>query len=185
MGKWAIYNWFVLFCAFRWFSLVFRARFCILVWSPAVTLNNLIDESLDPCRKDEDSLGVQSRIYELAQKVQTDNLCGKICSRVVYDHHLVYMSVNSLESELLTYGPGYFVLWPFYTSLHVKEAVETLLFDFDSVLVGIGSCLGLFLGWSFHSILMTMASLCLKKFPIQRKETLSPPVQVEPISPIT
>ena len=47
---------------------------------------------------------------------------------------------------------GYYIIWAFYTSLHVETKKESYVFDFDSALVAVGGSLGLFLGWSCQSI---------------------------------
>ena len=48
--------------------------------------------------------------------------------------------------------PGYYIIWAFYTSLHVEEKIETFQLDFNSALVAVGGSVGLFLGWSCNSI---------------------------------
>ena len=55
------------------------------------------------------------------------------------------------------YGDGYFIIWSFYSSLYVNEKVETYIFDFDSALVAVGGSLGLFLGWSIKSMVLSLA----------------------------
>ena len=67
-----------------------------------------------------------------------------------------FLSKQTLSKELKVYGDGYYIIWAFYSSLYVNEKIETFVFEFDSALVAIGGIFGLYLGWSGHSIIMTM-----------------------------
>ena len=111
---------------------------------------------LEYCDNKEDGLAINGLIYELAQKTQKNGLCGSVCSRKIYSSALNYLSERVLSKELKVYGEGYCIIWAFYSSLYVNEKIETYVFDFDSALVAVGGIFGLYLGWSGHSIIMTM-----------------------------
>ena len=74
------------------------------------------------------------------------------------------MSKYTLHKELKTYGDGYYIIWPCYSSMNVDQITEMYLFDFDSALVALGSSLGLYLGLSGYSIVMIFIEFCLAKF---------------------
>ena len=76
-----------------------------------------------------------------------------------------------LGKELKVYGEGYCIVWAFYSSLYVNEKIETYVFDFDTALVAVGGSLGLFLGWSCHSIIMGIIEFLYKALKINEIET--------------
>ena len=112
---------------------------------------------LNDCDTKEDALEVEGLIYRVAQENLDKDVCGKICQRVKFHHNLALYSQNVLSKEIKQYGEGYFIIWSYYSSLNVREKVETYLFDFDAVVVAIGGNLGLFLGFSLLSIIETIA----------------------------
>ena len=63
-----------------------------------------------------------------------------------------------------------------YSSLYVNEKIETYVFDFDSALVAVGGIFGLYLGWSGHSIIMTMIDYFQRKM----SQTKMPPKRGKP-----
>ena len=69
------------------------------------------------------------------------------------------------------------LLW-IYSSLYVNEKIETYVFDFDSALVAVGGIFGLYLGWSGHSIIMTMIDYFQRKM----SQTKMPPKRGKPKS---
>ena len=118
-----------------------------------LTIFNIFS-GLEYCNNKTDGLAMNGLIYELAQKTQKNGLCGSVCSRKIYSSALNYLSERVLSKELKVYGEGYCIIWAFYSSLYVNEKIETYVFDFDTALVAVGGSLGLFLGWSCHSIIM-------------------------------
>ena len=92
----------------------------------------------------------------MAQYIQQNERCGnEVCNRYVYTSILTLLSNRTLSKELKQYGNGgWYIIWPFYSSLYVTENVDTYFYDFDSALVAVGGTLGLFLGWSLHSMIL-------------------------------
>ena len=121
---------------------------------PALRFTRFNINHLNDCKTKDAALEVEDLVYKLAQKNLNGNVCGKICTLVRYRNVLNLLSDYVLSKELKKYGDGYFIIWSFYSSLHVEEKVEQYVFDFDSSLVAIGGSLGLFLGWSMKSILL-------------------------------
>ena len=122
---------------------------------PALDFTDFDTSFLRQCSTKDEALEMDGLIYELAQKVQGKKTCTVPCDLPKYKSELNFLSKLTLSKELKKYGDGYYIIWAFYTSLHVEEKVETFLFDFDSALVAIGGSLGLFLGWSCNSIVMS------------------------------
>ena len=112
-------------------------------------------DSLNYCSNKKEALEVEGKIYALAQNILVNKRCGEtICDRIIYKSRLTWLSERTLSSELKEYGAGWYIIWPFYSSLYVDEIIETWLFDFESALVAVGGCLGLFLGWSLNSMIL-------------------------------
>ena len=63
------------------------------------------------------------------------------------------------SNQIDYYAKGYYIIWAFYSSLHVETKNENYVFDFDSALVAVGGSLGLFLGWSCQSFAMSFIDL--------------------------
>ena len=74
-----------------------------------------------------------------------------------------------MAKELKVYGQGYCIIWAFYSSLYVNEKIETYVFDFDTALVAVGGSLGLFLGWSCHSMIMGFIEILYKALKLNEK----------------
>ena len=129
---------------------------------PALNFTDFDTSHLEYCQSPSEALAVENLIYELAQKTQLESLCRSQCRRVIYENIINYYSERVLAKELASYGEGYFITWAFYSTLYVNEANETYIFDFDSALVAVGGSLGLFLGWSAHSLIMGFVRLMAK-----------------------
>ena len=124
---------------------------------PALRFTRFDTSYLNDCDNKEDALAVEGLIYTVAQENLDKDVCGKICQSVKFHHNLALYSENVLSKEIKQYGEGYFIIWSYYSSMNVREKVETYLFDFDAVVVAIGGNLGLFLGFSLKSIIETIA----------------------------
>ena len=124
---------------------------------PALRFTRFDTSHLNDCGTKEEALEVEGIIYTVAQENLDKDVCGKICQAVKYHHNLALYSKQVLSKEIKEYGEGYFIIWSYYASLNVKEKVETYLFDFDAVVVAIGGNLGLFLGYSIYSIIVSIA----------------------------
>ena len=124
---------------------------------PALRFTRFDTSHLDDCSTREEALEVEGMIYVVAQDNLDKDVCGKICQEIKYHHNLAIYSKKVLSKEIKEYGEGYFILWSYYTNLNVKEKVETYLFDFDAVVVAMGGNLGLFLGFSLKSIIVSIA----------------------------
>ena len=124
---------------------------------PALRFTRFDASYLNDCDTKEDALAVEGLIYTVAQENLDKDVCGKICQSVKFHHNLALYSENVLSKEIKQYGEGYFIIWSYYSSMNVREKVETYLFDFDAVVVAIGGNLGLFLGFSLKSIIETIA----------------------------
>ena len=115
-------------------------------------------------------MALNGLIYELGQKTQKKGICGTVCSRIIYASELNYLSERVLAKELKVYGQGYCIIWAFYSSLYVNEKIETYVFDFDTALVAVGGSLGLFLGWSCHSMIMGFIEIVYKALKLNEKK---------------
>ena len=124
---------------------------------PALRFTRFDASYLSDCDTKGDALAVEGLIYTVAQENLDKDVCGKICQSVKFHHNLALYSENVLSKEIKQYGEGYFIIWSYYSSMNVREKVETYLFDFDAVVVAIGGNLGLFLGFSLKSIIETIA----------------------------
>ena len=93
-----------------------------------------------------------------------------------------------MSKEIKEYGDGYFFIWSFYSSLYVDERVETYVFDFNTALISVGGSLGLFLGWSIKSMVLSLAeyinNFCYKyksgSTNINKVDELKPVIYKEP-----
>ena len=142
-------------------------------------------DHLNYCTDKKDALELDGKLYEYAQKVQVNKLCGEtLCNRIIYQSELNFLSERTLSKELEKYGDGgWYIIWAFYSSLYVTEKIETYLFDFDTTLVAIGGSLGLFLGWSCYSMVMEVFEFVYHAFNKRNKKLkLSPSAQI-PASP--
>lgn len=124
---------------------------------PALRFTRFDISHLNDCDTKDKALEVDGIIYKVAQDNLAKDICGKICSFTKYEHKTASLANNVLSKELKVYGDGYFIIWSFYSSLYVNEKVETYIFDFDSALVAVGGSLGLFLGWSIKSMVLSLA----------------------------
>ena len=80
--------------------------------------------------------------------------------------------INSF-TEFQTLGNLFFLLWivfhyaktavfiPHWV-LNTEEKIETCFFDFDTALIAFGGTLGLYLGWSIHSIFVNFIDMTVK-----------------------
>ena len=116
----------------------------------------LFSLGLKYCDNKDDALAIDDLIYTLAQNTHINDLCGSVCNRSIYSSTPNYLPERVLGKELKVYGEGYFIVWAFYSSLYVNERIETYVFGFDTALVAVGGSLGLFLGWSCHTIIMAL-----------------------------
>ena len=112
---------------------------------------------LNDCSTKDEALEIDATIYNVAQENLAKDICGKICSFTKYNHKLSLLAKNVLSKEIKEYGDGYFFIWSFYSSLYVDERVETYVFDFNTALISVGGSLGLFLGWSIKSMVLSLA----------------------------
>ena len=124
---------------------------------PALRFTLYNSDHLNYCTTKEDALEVERLMYNAAIKNNKDNVCGTVCSWIEYSDRKNLLSKYVLSKELEKYGEGYHIIWSFYSSLYVDEKVETFVFDFDAALTAFGGSLGLFLGWSVASIIMSLA----------------------------
>ena len=133
---------------------------------PALRFTRLNTDQMEDCQTKEDALEIEGLIYKTAIKNHENNVCGSMCSFTKYPHIVSVLSEKVLSKEIKIYGKEYFIIWSFYSTLYVNEKIEQYIFDFDSALVAIGGTLGLFLGWSIHSMVMSVAhfvnNLCKK-----------------------
>ena len=113
--------------------------------------------NLNDCSTKDEALEIDATIYNVAQENLAKDICGKICSFTKYNHKLSLLAKNVLSKEIKEYGDGYFFIWSFYSSLYVDETVETYVFDFNTALISVGGSLGLFLGWSIKSMVLSLA----------------------------
>ena len=113
--------------------------------------------NLNDCSTKDEALEIDATIYNVAQENLAKDICGKICSFTKYNHKLSLLAKNVLSKEIKEYGDGYFFIWSFYSSLYVDERVETYVFDFNTALISVGGSLGLFLGWSIKSMVLSLA----------------------------
>ena len=113
--------------------------------------------NLNDCSTKDEALEIDATIYNVAQENLAKDICGKICSFTKYNHKLSLLAKNVLSKEIKEYGDGYFFIWSFYSSLYVEETVETFVFDFNTALISVGGSLGLFLGWSIKSMVLSLA----------------------------
>ena len=118
---------------------------------------------LEYCKSKEDALEMEGLVYQLAQNTLTENKCGSMCERAIYNSILNTYSTNVLGKELKVFGDGYFIVWAFYSSLYVSEKTETYVFDFDSALIAVGGSLGLYVGWSAYTIVMDVIEFVYMK----------------------
>ena len=126
---------------------------------PALRFSRFDTSHLNDCRTKEQALEVEGLIYTVAQENLDKDVCGKICQSIKYNHNLATYGKKVLSKELQDYGDGYFIIWSYYSSLYVKEKVETYLFDLDAVIVAVGGNLGLFMGYSLKSIIISIAEV--------------------------
>lgn len=133
-------------------------------------------DHLEFCETVEDALAMEGLIYELAQETQTKHLCKLPCDRPIFSSRVNFYSTRVLSKELALYGDGYYIIWMFFSTLYVNQKVETFLFDFDTALVAVGGSLGLFLGWSLHSMVMAIIEFIYykcKQVAVMKKPTTS------------
>ena len=111
---------------------------------------------------------------ENTYRVQTDYFSKLVpddvpCSQISYKYEIDYQSQNSYydlnSSENNNYT--FFDLLTFYYKLETEEKTETLLYDAVNFLSAAGGNLGLFIGFSCLSVMLTMIDLIsdyIKKF---------------------
>ena len=128
---------------------------------PALDFTDLDSTHLKYCSNKDEALKVNGLIYEYAQRIQTNELCGNLCNRTEYSSTLNFLAKNVLSKELKKYGQGWYIIWAFYSSLYVEEAIETYLYEFDGIIVAIGGSIGLFLGWSLYSVILYFIEILL------------------------
>ena len=118
--------------------------------------------NLTYCNSIADALQMEKIIYKSAIEIHQKKTCGKVCDLPKFQSDLSYLSKNVLGKELQKYGNGYFIIWSFYSTLSVEEKIETYIFDFDTALIAFGGTLGLYLGWSIHSIFVNFIDMTVK-----------------------
>ena len=129
---------------------------------PALNFTHYETKHLKDCENASEALKIEKIIYKLAIENHEMNACGKVCDLPKFKSDLSYLSKYVLSKELHKYGEEYFIIWSFYSTLSVEEKIETYIFDFDSTLVAIGGTLGLYLGWSLHSLLVGLIDVVIK-----------------------
>ena len=127
---------------------------------PAMDYN--LKLNLNYCTFTSDALKMEKIIYKSAIEIHQKKICGKVCDLPKFTSDLSYLSKNVLSKELQRYGDGYFIIWSFYSTLSVEEKIETYIFDFDTALIAFGGTLGLYLGWSIHSIFVNFIDMTVK-----------------------
>ncbi len=97
--------------------------------------------------------------------------CPLPCQQSVFDTILRYFHKNDVEnlSGLEKNGENVFYLLYYSNSLVVEERVEMLVYDLGNFLVAVGGNLGLLLGFSCLSVLLSLINFINQKFRIQNQ----------------
>ena len=140
---------------------------------PALRFTSYNTDLMEYCTTKEQALEIDGILYNEAIANLADKSCINICDKPSYPNKLSYLGKNVLSKELKIYGDGYYIIWNFYTTLYVEEKEERLVFDFNSALVAIGGTLGLFLGWSIASMVLSLAEF-LKNYMSNRRDLKTP-----------
>jgi hypothetical protein len=100
-------------------------------------------------------------IASLIDKVTIrEKKCKLPCTRVNYARNFAEFPEKSLpESDKL-----FFTLWIYYSSLQIDEKIERYIYGFETVIVAVGGSMGLFLGWSCYSVIVTGITILERKF---------------------
>ena len=139
---------------------------------PVLEYTDFDTSNLEYCKTEDGAREIINLVYDFAQKTQNELLCGQLCNRTVYEFRLNMLSKRVLSKELNKYGDGYFIIWPFYSSLYVIERIETYVYDFDTTLSSVGGSMSIFLGWSMYSILMSVIEFAYEHF-CTKQESMS------------
>ena len=92
--------------------------------------------------------------------------CPIPCRQTSYQVKLKYFHQNNvlLPSELANKSKGHFTLYTFFPTFTAEEKIESLECDLASLLVSAGGNLGLFLGFSCLSVMITITEWLLSKY---------------------
>ena len=97
--------------------------------------------------------------YEFLQNPNIQN-CQKPCKQTVFKSKVKKEHVTSWISDT---DDNVFYLRIVYSTLNIEQNVETLVYDAGSFLAALGGNLGLFLGFSCLSCILTIINLTKKK----------------------
>ena len=86
--------------------------------------------------------------------------CTVPCTTTSYHHDIQYDSRMRVRNEN---KKGYFELSIYYYNLDVEERTETLIYDLSSFLSSAGGNLGLLMGFSCLSVLLSLIKLIASK----------------------
>jgi hypothetical protein len=97
--------------------------------------------------------------------------CPLPCERNYYNHNLNHVHENAGTNEPLSFDEGntYFYIFFYYNTFIIEQHIETLIYDVGGFLSAAGGNLGLCLGFSCLSVLLTFSQWstliykCIKK----------------------
>ena len=90
--------------------------------------------------------------------------CPLPCQQSVYNIKLRYFHHNDIENIAGLEGENVFFFQFYSNSLVVEERVEMLVYDLGNFLVAVGGNLGLWLGFSCLSVLLSFINFLNDKF---------------------
>ena len=130
-----------------------------------------LTSKLPECQSKEDAVQMY-RAYRSLLKQYQGNLdllgCPFPCFTRTYNVKWIDFHKNSLIEDTKLYEEEflaqYYYLTFSYNSFTIEEKVETLVYDIGSFLTSIGGNLGLFLGFSCFSLLVSLIEMLKEKF---------------------
>jgi len=81
--------------------------------------------------------------------------CAVPCTQISYNYKLEYYNIKSWYQTMNANNEGTFLLHFLYRRLDTEEQTETIIYDIGSFLTAAGGNLGLFMGFSCLSIILT------------------------------
>ena len=103
-----------------------------------------------------------SMFAEFSRKSSQNN-CPIPCQQSSYNIKLRYLHKNALmDTEFINVSKDFALFAISYNSLLVEERIETIVYDLESLVTSVGGNLGLFLGFSCFSTLLTFLQFICK-----------------------
>jgi hypothetical protein len=110
-----------------------------------------IQKMLPYCTSIDEAKKTQRLSFEIEKSTIREKLCVPICTRITYNSVIGTYSQNGMVER----DDNEYRIWLYYTSLTVEEKMEKYIYGYDTALVAIGGSMGLFLGFSCLSLVLS------------------------------